>query len=227
MAHPREATAAQIDRPERGSRGRPAIPGLRERILEVAGRVFASQPFDRVHIDDVATAAGVAKGTVYRYFPSKEALYLAALFHGIDELQGRLLDVAAAQPDPVARLRALVAEMLQFFWGRDVFFLLLHRSDVRHDQRNMQQWLRRRERFAQLISKALEEGIARGTIRQVDPYLATEALLGMLRGVHRYRAAHDTLGDAARAVTDLFLHGVAAGTQEATERRRRCAQSRP
>ena len=193
-------------------RGRPPIPGLRKRILAAAVHVFARRPFHEVRVEDVASEAGVAKGTVYRYFRNKEQLFLASLLQGIDGLQEELQRVAASEPDPVRRLGALVTSLLEFFWGRDLFFLLLHRSEEAGDAANVRAWRARRQSFAQLIARALKEGIAAGKIRRVNVRLATEALLGMLRGVHRYRVTGDTAQESVSIVLDVFLHGVLART---------------
>lgn len=208
MTTKRTATAAPARPLAALPRGRPPTPGLRERILAAAVHVFAHRPFHEVHVEDVAQEAGVAKGTVYRYFPNKEELYLASLFQGIDELQAELHRVAAAEADPVQRLRALVQALLRFFWGRDLFFLLLHRSEEGRDAPNVRAWLVRRRSFAQLIADTLDEGIAMRKIRPIDVRVATESVLGMLRGVHRYRTTGDTPEASASAVLDIFLHGV-------------------
>ena len=67
----------------------------RQKILAAAGELFASRPFHKVLLSDVAAAAGVGKGTVYVYFKSKEDLYLALLYQAfenvVDQLQ-QLLD---------------------------------------------------------------------------------------------------------------------------------------
>ena len=56
----------------------------RERILAAALKLFAHEPYQAVTMDRVAEAAGVAKGTLYLYFPSKDALYLGVLSDGLD-----------------------------------------------------------------------------------------------------------------------------------------------
>lgn len=48
-------------------------------IAEAAADLYTSQPYDSISMSAVAKAAGVAKGTVYLYFPSKEALFLEVL----------------------------------------------------------------------------------------------------------------------------------------------------
>jgi AcrR family transcriptional regulator len=52
---------------------------LADRILDAAARLFASHRFHEAKMDDVAALAEVGKGTLYRYFQDKEALYLALL----------------------------------------------------------------------------------------------------------------------------------------------------
>src|ERR1700726_1312986 len=71
------------------SNGRPFQPhdeqaAKRQRILDAALKLFAHEPYQAVTMDRVAVAAGVAKGTLYLYFPSKDALYLGVLNDGLD-----------------------------------------------------------------------------------------------------------------------------------------------
>src|SRR6202166_666647 len=56
----------------------------RQRILAAALKLFAHEPYQAVTMDRVAAEAGVAKGTLYLYFPSKDALYLGVLSDGLD-----------------------------------------------------------------------------------------------------------------------------------------------
>src|SRR5260370_17335309 len=59
-------------------------PPKRERILAAALKLFAHEPYQAVTMDRVAEAASVAKGTLYLYFPSKDALYLGVLTDALD-----------------------------------------------------------------------------------------------------------------------------------------------
>lgn len=91
----------------------------RARVLEAAGQLFAAQGADAVAMDDVAVAAGVGKGTVYRRFGDRRGLLLALL----DESERELQDAVLAGPPPLGpgagpgeRLRAFLealADMLE------------------------------------------------------------------------------------------------------------------
>ena len=72
----------------------------RQRILAAATAVFAERDFHRVQVSDVATRAGVGKGTVYLYFPTKDDLHRAALEASLERLAA---DVEAAVAARAAR----------------------------------------------------------------------------------------------------------------------------
>src|SRR6476660_2810502 len=97
-------------------RGRPATVGLREKIVGTATVIFARPDYHEVLMDDVARGSGVAKGTLYRYFPSKRALDLAVMFEGIDRLHEALRAAVSGSGDPVRKLARFMAALLEHFW---------------------------------------------------------------------------------------------------------------
>lgn len=84
----------------------------REELLAIGRQLFARHAYDELSIDDVAAAAGVAKGLLYYYFKSKRGFYLATIRAEADEL------LALAQPDPALppaeRLRRTLDAYLEF-----------------------------------------------------------------------------------------------------------------
>ena len=64
--------------------------GKRSQILRAATDVFSAREFHTVPVDDVATAAGVGKGTLYLYFPTKEQLFYATILEALDVLLAEL-----------------------------------------------------------------------------------------------------------------------------------------
>lgn len=58
----------------------------RAQLLELGIRVFSERPYDDFSMDDVATEAGVSKGLLYHYFPSKRHFYMAALRKAVGEV---------------------------------------------------------------------------------------------------------------------------------------------
>jgi AcrR family transcriptional regulator len=162
-------------------------------------------------MDDIVEASGVGKGTLYRYFPSKQALFLAVTFEGIERLRHELEAAVRPAEPPALKVRRIVHRTLAHFWDRRFFFSLIHRSEHKPDG-EARQWLRHREALAQIVQKALADAIAAGHIRRVNTRIATEILLGMMRGVNRYRTAEDRLEDLVDAVVEVFMCGLGTPT---------------
>jgi AcrR family transcriptional regulator len=88
----------------------------RDRILDAASRLFSERGFDGTPVAEVLSAAGVRSGSLYHFFPSKEALAEAVLARCADRLKEALLDPAeTAAVDPVERVFALLS-----LWRRRV-----------------------------------------------------------------------------------------------------------
>ncbi|WP_024794352.1 TetR/AcrR family transcriptional regulator [Tomitella biformata] len=96
----------------------------RERIIEAAAALLDAQPFEQIQIRDVAESAGVALGTLYRYFGSKEHLYAAVLWAWSDARPERA--PAADESDPESRLRARALQSVARFEAQQNFIGLQH-----------------------------------------------------------------------------------------------------
>ncbi len=83
------------------------------RILEAAGKAIDERGAD-VSIADVARALGVTRQTVYRYFPSTEALLVAAAVHAADDFLTSLADHLQGLTDPVDAVTEAIATALEW-----------------------------------------------------------------------------------------------------------------
>ena len=89
-------------------RGRPRDPEVDEAIVSAALDVLAEQGFARLTIDRVAARAGVAKTSLYRRWPSKEALVLDAMAHVRFGTRPEVPDTGSVRRDMLSYLRALI-----------------------------------------------------------------------------------------------------------------------
>lgn len=100
-------------------RGRPPVEGLRQRrqeqILGAATRIFARRGYPATDLQQVADAIGAGKGTLYRYFPTKETLFLAALERGIRRLGRQVQDSLQGLEDPLEKIAAAAGAYLDYF----------------------------------------------------------------------------------------------------------------
>jgi TetR/AcrR family fatty acid metabolism transcriptional regulator len=201
---------------------------VRQAILAAGERVFTRRDYSRVQMDDVAAACGVGKGTLYRYFPSKRALYLAVTFGGIERLRDEIVAAVASADSATRAMEEVVRRTLAFFWDRRGFFALIHRQelwDVLEPDADVRHWFAQRTELTRIVEDTVRRAIAAGDLRPIDPRLATEMLFGMLRAANRYRARTDAFETIVHTVMETFLRGVAtpAGQRRlaAVQQRRR------
>lgn len=186
----------------------------RREILDAAARAFSVGDFHQTLIDHVAAEAKVGKGTIYRYFETKEDLYFATILHGFDALAGALSDAPAGEP-PVERLERIAREVLEFFWTRaDLSRLLM--EDERRFASRQEELQKRKETLQGLVERCLADGSAAGVFRtgRVDGSTAATFFRGMIRAALESRRPGDTPDRAVGEILDLFLHGMSRRANE-------------
>jgi AcrR family transcriptional regulator len=91
-------------------------------ILQAARQVFARHGFADTSMEEIAQAAGLAKGTLYLYYPSKRDLYRAALRAGLTDLCDTLAHAIAAPTSLAERIQAYVSTKVRYFDEHHDFF---------------------------------------------------------------------------------------------------------
>jgi AcrR family transcriptional regulator len=173
----------------------------RNRILAAATAVFAERDFHRVQMSEVATRAGVGKGTVYLYFPTKDALHEVALQASLERLADDV-DAAAAKDAPVeTTLREMVLSILRFFWRRPQLLAVVQRYEQRARRRS------RGHRALEAVATVLAKHRLGGSPQA--RHLAAAFLLGLARAGILEHASSDRPETVAARIVDCFLHGVA------------------
>ena len=179
----------------------------KDEILEAASRVFAEKEFREVLIDDVAALAGVGKGTVYRYFRTKEELYFETILQAFDDLYALLVRTSSKEVSAARRLERIARETLQFSWQRRHLFSLLQ-SDERRFAMREGELRRRREDIIALFRKAIVDGIEAREFRGVDPRIAAELFRGMIRAANCFRSEDDSLDYLVAEIIGIFSRGI-------------------
>jgi AcrR family transcriptional regulator len=160
----------------------PADPAAR--MLDVAGRLFAAKRFHEVRMEDIAAAADVGKGTLYRYFKDKDALYLALLERAGVQLLERVAAARAAAAGPLAQLEALVAAVIDFFDEQPHVFDLIHRAEALGGLAAA--WQPTRDAVVHQVHELFAAAAVAGDFTVADPETAAMFLLGGVRSVTRF-----------------------------------------
>ncbi len=178
-----------------------------EEILAAASKVFAARQYHEVLCDEIAAEAGIGKGTIYRYFRTKEDLYFATILHGYEAVNESLASAISAESTPAGRLERIARELLKYFWERRYFYALLYRNEQRFLAQEGR-LKRNREHLVNLVERTIREGIEAGDFRRVDTKTAAEFFLGMIRAINVFRRDSDRLEDLVAELVGLWTRGI-------------------
>lgn len=197
--------------------GRPVDEALterrREEILEAAARLFAQRGYSQTDTQAVADALGVSKGTLYRYFASKEELFLAAADRAMHRLREAVEAATGAGDDPLEVMQQAITAYLRFFEENSAYVELLIQERAQfkdrkkptyfeHREKNIGRW---REMFARLI--------AEGRVRDVPVERITGVISNLVYGTmftNYFVGRHAALEDQVRDILDVVFHGILA-----------------
>jgi AcrR family transcriptional regulator len=185
-------------------------------ILEAARKVFARKGFHDATVDDIANAAGVAKGTLYLYYQSKRELYFAALKFGIAQMYSALAEEVRQASTTQEKLRALIATKLAYFEQNRDFFKIYYfelgkipTHPATMDSEFKALYLDQ----ARLVESILKEGSRKKAIRNLRTDQAAFAISDIIRGVVTQRVLGWTKSKISQDVEfifDLIWKGIAA-----------------
>jgi len=207
-------------------RGRPPNPErARQRgaeILERATVLFARRGFQGTDVQVLADAIGVGKGTIYRYFPSKRALFLAALDDGMRRLHAQVEAAVQQAADPLDQIERAIEAYLAFFDDHAEFVELLIQERAVFRNRKMPTYFKHRENNVGRWRERFRELIAVGRVRPLPVEQITDVLSALVYGsmfTNYFAGRQQPLAKQARTLLDVALPGILSDA----ERRRRLA----
>lgn len=159
----------------------------RGEVLDAAVRIFHAKGYDATSIQDIADEVGILKGSIYYYITSKEDVLFEILKDVHEEAFKAVQDAVAIDGDPLQRIRAFVATLAQFNADHpERMGIFLH--DLRslsEDRRN--EIVHKRDRYDKMLRKMISEGQDQGLVcPDIDPKLATLAIMGMINTIYQW-----------------------------------------
>ena len=190
----------------------PPVADKREAILRAATQVFAARGFFQSQVADVARAAGVAAGTVYLYFRSKDDLLVSLFERTMREAISAGRAALDGIDDPRERLTRIARLHLERL-GRDRDLAVVFQVELRQSTKFMEQFSSTYLRdYLGLIRETIAEGQRTRVFRSgISPTIAAKVFFGALDEMatnwilskRRY-----SLVSEVDAVVDLFIGGV-------------------
>jgi AcrR family transcriptional regulator len=186
----------------------------RQDILEAAMALFAEKGFHGVSMQEIAAQAGVAVGTLYNFFVSKEALYTALMevcASGVAELVMPILD--DSHVGPLDKIRQVINIHERIVRENAPYIRL---SQSRYSDHSMQVKLEARgqaalRRIQTRMAEVIAEGVSQGVFRDMDPVFIAELLKTAMETAAFWSIQQPAQGsaiDISKTLETLFLHGI-------------------
>jgi AcrR family transcriptional regulator len=188
----------------------------RGEIVDVAATMFAATGYAETDVQLIADRIGVGKGTVYRYFGSKEELFFATVDVGMKQLQAAISEAAAQATSDTERIELGIRGYLRYFDEHPelIELLILERAHVRarkrptyfvHRDANLGPW---RDLFTRLMDA--------GVIRRISVDRVTDVISDLLYGTiftNHFAGRKKSLTSQCEDVLDVLFQGLLVRTQ--------------
>jgi AcrR family transcriptional regulator len=185
---------------------------VRDQLIGIAAELFESKGFDQTSMNDIAQALGLGRSAVYHYFRNKEEI-LAGLVESESRTPSHELEAIRAAPDLTASeklRRAIVTGVIRRL-SEGSRFNLLSRLEPQIPDELRPLYNKGRRHILDLYVQLIEEGIASGEFRDVNPKIAAFAVIGMANWTSRWFSPEGRM-DAEQigaTIADFAIHALA------------------
>ena len=196
------ASAGKVPRTERGRRT------LRT-ILDAAAIEFGERGFHEASVSGITRRAGVALGSFYTYFDSKDAVFRALVRDMSDQVRDRVAPAIRAAPDQIAAERAGLSEFIAFVRGHKEIYRIIDESEFVDPESFKLHYATTADRIAARLKAAAGRGEVRGDVSEIHAWaiMGMNVFLGLRFGVWGQDMAPDAVADV---VADFLARGLAA-----------------
>ncbi|MGA9401088.1 TetR/AcrR family transcriptional regulator [Haladaptatus sp.] len=187
---------------------------IREQLLETGGELFAQYGLQKTTIADLTDPVGIANGTFYQFFDSKERLYL-----DVAELEGQVVadEIVAnsfeVEDDPESAIRRFMTLLVEEMEENPLFMQLVAGDELDRVIRAIDEFSEeemeslRGESFAHMLPY-IETWQSEGRLREGDPFVIG-GMFGMVEYLTMYR---EQIGEEYYpAMRDMLIETIAAG----------------
>ena len=175
-----------------------------QEILAAARQFLEERGPEAVTMEEIAAAAGVANGTLYLYFPSKDALIQALISQVGENMLRDVENCLKAPGTPRDQLIRVVSVLLEYLNRERMLFPIYVRELLGGRQESGPGFQRRyqemEERFIGMVTGLFTQGIAAGQFIPANPRLLTFLIRGLVRATGYYQKAEGKAEVAAEAL---------------------------
>ncbi len=200
----RGASAAGAGKAPRTERGRRTMRA----ILDAAALEFGERGFHEASISGITRRAGVALGSFYTYFDSKDAVFRALVRVMSDQVRDHVAPLIRAAPDQLAAERAGLLHFIEFVRGHKELYRIIDEAEFVDPESFRLHYATTAERIAKRLQAAATRGEVRGDVSEVHAWaiMGMNVFLGLRYGVWEEDVSPEAV---AETIGDMLATGIA------------------
>ncbi|MFN7175790.1 MAG: TetR/AcrR family transcriptional regulator [Thermaurantiacus sp.] len=212
MAHSPQNKPDAGDVPTAAEAGPRTARGRRTRraLLDAAAQEFGAHGFHATGISDITRGAGVALGSFYTYFPSKEEIFRAVVSDLSAQVRDHVAPAVRAAPDGLAAERAALQSFLAFVREKQLIYRIIDEAEFVAPDSYREHYASTVERITQRLQAAAERGEVRPDVGELEAWalVGMNVFLGLRYGVWGQGELPE---DIATAANRLIVEGLKPG----------------
>ena len=192
----------------------PSETNTKKRILQAAQRLFARSGYDATTTRDLAAAAGVAEGTLFRHFDNKKAILVEVATEGWVEILTDLLTELSEMGSYKAVAQVMRRRMLNIRENSDMMRVCFLEAQFHPDLSDKIQ-LEVIGKMSIVAEAFFETAMEKGVYRKMSPKIVAQVFLGMFavagfsqNTIMEPNASPQQMQEMAEGLADIFLNGV-------------------
>jgi len=180
------------------------------RILDAALDLFYEKGFHLATVEDISERAGVGKGTLYRYFANKGALFNELIKSRVEDLERSAQAVLDGQDDVLTMITKYIRIYFEFFDHNKRLYRLILQERMDLTDQVQELYVKKVMRRIPLLKRKIREASQQGVLKDIDFQTVFYGVMGFIHGVIQKWLVHDCsypLVDELPTVLEVIFHG--------------------
>ena len=174
----------------------------KRKIFETSMKLFAEKGYDATSIEEITATVGVAKGTLYYHFSSKEEIFQFLVEEGIKLLKNSISIKTLKLNNSIDKLRAIVLIEIKILVKYENFITIVL-SDLWGTSNRSKFCRKYFFEYMEIIDEIVKEGIEKGEIINADPSVISSGIFGFIGTSLIYKLRKKEINEEIE-VLDLF-----------------------
>lgn len=161
----------------------------KRKIFETSMKLFAEKGYDATSIEEITATVGVAKGTLYYHFSSKEEIFAFLVEEGVKLLKNSISIKTDKLTNSIDKIRAIVLIQIKVLFKYESFMTIILSQIWGTDERS-QLCKKYVFEYIQMIEEIVKEGIEKGEIIDADSNIIASGIFGFISSSFIYKMRH-------------------------------------